>query len=306
MNFYNFHINDFRGATWHLDRLHRGIYRDLIDEYYSEEKPLTSDIDALAHKVACHSEAEKAALVSVLNEFFTLKNGAWHHKRIDRELKNYQQKQYVINRNVTMSNGNVTKRNALSNAERQAKLREQARVFKKFLSEKGIDFDKKIRFSDLKKMFLENGGLASNGGVTSNENVTESNAENRAITNNKYITTTTTARDLENFAMSENWQPDELQTNRWLNRSGLFSLSSDFAKDALADFIRYRMAETPDLKQSEMQWLNKFVQSACGFKAKFGHRYDAVGMRVQSKTMKNKPNQINIVPKHTNGGFQEW
>ena len=50
MNFYAFHINDFRGATWHLSNLARYVYRLLIDMYYDTEAALSKDLDVLAHK----------------------------------------------------------------------------------------------------------------------------------------------------------------------------------------------------------------------------------------------------------------
>ena len=82
MNFYAFHINDFRGATWHLSNLARYVYRLLIDMYYDTEAALSKDLDVLAHKCSLKTDDEKQALQDVLKEFFTLKNGKWHHARI--------------------------------------------------------------------------------------------------------------------------------------------------------------------------------------------------------------------------------
>ena len=116
MNFYAFHINDFRGATWHLSNLARYVYRLLIDMYYDTEAALSKDLDVLAHKCSLKTDDEKQALQDVLKEFFTLKNGKWHHARIDKEIHAYR----WAHRNESNANSNdrneiVTQRNASSN-----------------------------------------------------------------------------------------------------------------------------------------------------------------------------------------------
>ena len=119
MNFYAFHINDFRGATWHLSNLARYVYRLLIDMYYDTEAALSKDLDVLAHKCSLKTDDEKQALQDVLKEFFTLKNGKWHHARIDKEIHAYR----WAHRNESNANSNdrneiVTQRNAGSNDDR--------------------------------------------------------------------------------------------------------------------------------------------------------------------------------------------
>ena len=119
MNFYAFHINDFRGATWHLSNLARYVYRLLIDMYYDTEAALSKDLDVLAHKCSLKTDDEKQALQDVLKEFFTLKNGKGHHARIDKEIHAYR----WAHRNESNANSNdrneiVTQRNASSNDDR--------------------------------------------------------------------------------------------------------------------------------------------------------------------------------------------
>ena len=226
MHFYNFHVNDFRGATWHLNRLQRGIYRDLIDEYYLNESALNNDLDELAHKMACHSGEEKAALSLVLREFFTLRNGKWHHKRINREIKAFQfvNSNGNSNEKVTRRNGNsnesvtdgVTNSNAMSNAERQAKLREQAKQMKVYLNGLGVEFNQKMPFGELKKLFISNGGSLET--VTENKNsvtesVTECNAETEAITKNQEPSYNNNSARARTFPIS----PKKKPLRRWVH-----------------------------------------------------------------------------------------
>lgn len=90
MNHYPHHIGDFNNGTRHLTRIERSIYRDLIELYYDTEAPLNADIEVLQRRIIARSEEEKAALVAVLGEFFTLQDGAYFHARCEEELTKYK------------------------------------------------------------------------------------------------------------------------------------------------------------------------------------------------------------------------
>ena len=91
MNHYPHHIGDFNNATRHLTRVERSLYRDLLDLYYDTEKALPGDdVDRLARRVLAVNDEEKAAMVAVLAEFFTLTDGEYHHGRCDKEIARYQ------------------------------------------------------------------------------------------------------------------------------------------------------------------------------------------------------------------------
>lgn len=88
MNYYRHHIGDFNGATRHLSRVERAIYRDLLELYYDIEGPLTADVDRLARRCLV-PENEMAELRHVLDEFFTLSDDGYHNSRADREIAEY-------------------------------------------------------------------------------------------------------------------------------------------------------------------------------------------------------------------------
>lgn len=93
MNYYPHHIADFNNATRHLTLVERALYRELIDRYYETENAIPADdFDGLARKVLARSDEEKAALRSVLAEFFTLVDGVYSHKRCDAEILIYKEK----------------------------------------------------------------------------------------------------------------------------------------------------------------------------------------------------------------------
>ncbi len=93
MNHYPHHIGDFNSATRHLTFVERALYRELLDVYYDTERPLNADLARLARRVLAHTEAEREALQSVLEEFFVLQDDGWHNARCDREIAAYRQKQ---------------------------------------------------------------------------------------------------------------------------------------------------------------------------------------------------------------------
>ena len=207
MNFYAFHINDFRGATWHLSNLARYVYRLLIDMYYDTEAALSKDLDVLAHKCSLKTDDEKQALQDVLKEFFTLKNGKWHHARIDKEIHAYRWAHRNENRNANSNDRNeiVTQRNAssnddrndtvtnsnadsnetvtqrnepLSNAERQKRVRDEHKKLCAELSNLGISFDKSMSLTGLRSLLdkARNDLRNENRNANSNEIVTQRNA----------------------------------------------------------------------------------------------------------------------------------
>lgn len=91
MNYYPHHIGDFNNATRHLTRVERSLYRDAIELYYDTEHPLPGDdFDRLAKRLLAISDEEKGALMGVLNEFFTLDSGFYHHARCDAEIAKYR------------------------------------------------------------------------------------------------------------------------------------------------------------------------------------------------------------------------
>lgn len=93
MNYYQHHIGDFNNATRHLSLVERAIYRDLLDMYYDTEKPIdASNLERLARRLQCTTEDQTAALKYVLEEFFTLQDGAYINNRCEREIAEYHGK----------------------------------------------------------------------------------------------------------------------------------------------------------------------------------------------------------------------
>lgn len=90
MHYYQFNPSDFKAKTRHLTHLERAFYRELIDLYYETEKPITGDLPKLERLLLAKTDDEKQALLSVLDEFFAFKNGAYHDFEITAKIRAYK------------------------------------------------------------------------------------------------------------------------------------------------------------------------------------------------------------------------
>lgn len=90
MYHYPFHVSDYIADTAHLSIEEDLAYRRLIDLYYTTEKPIPLDVNAVARKI--RMPAHESAIQQVLQEFFTLEDDAYHHSRCDSIVTAYQAK----------------------------------------------------------------------------------------------------------------------------------------------------------------------------------------------------------------------
>ena len=89
MHYYQHHIGDFIKDTSFLTNEEVGIYMKLLWLYYDTEKPLPDSLFELSMKV--NGRDKEQVISGLLNMFFTLEGGSWHHKRCDREIGHYHQ-----------------------------------------------------------------------------------------------------------------------------------------------------------------------------------------------------------------------
>jgi uncharacterized protein YdaU (DUF1376 family) len=90
MHHYPHHIGDYRTHTAHLTMVEDGAYRRLLDLYYMHEKPLPADVAGVQRLASARTEDERAAVETVLREFFRLQDDGWHQVRADEEIEGYQ------------------------------------------------------------------------------------------------------------------------------------------------------------------------------------------------------------------------
>jgi len=85
-SFMPFFVGDYLRDTLRLTRSEHGGYLLLLMAYWAEGKALADDDRQLAAIVRA-SAAEWRKLRPVLAAFFDVREGAWHHKRVEHELK---------------------------------------------------------------------------------------------------------------------------------------------------------------------------------------------------------------------------
>lgn len=268
------HFGDWELETRHMSRVERSIYFDMRTLYLTGVG-LTADLDLLERHLMCNESNEKEALQFLLRDKFKLckKSNQYKHIGWNKVLRGYKEPKKsnasVTERNEE-SNESVTESNAKSNAERQAKLREQAKLFKDYLVSLNVVFDKKIPFSKLKELFLQHGGVIERN-AESNESVTErndsneeNNAEKVSITNNQepiLNTHTPPAREAkwERFAMHTDWTFDESNVLVLMRMAGIGGkLFDPVLQDSRFRFVNYHSAK-PDGKHTQAEWESKLV-----------------------------------------------
>lgn len=98
MHYYQYNIADYRKDTSHLSLLEHGCYRQLLDQYYLDEKPLPADEDKLFRLFNARTEDEKQAMRNVLLDFWTKTEAGYVQGRSDREIQTYKERLEVASR----------------------------------------------------------------------------------------------------------------------------------------------------------------------------------------------------------------
>ena len=117
MDWYKFDIAAYRQATQGLSLREHGIYRRLLDLYYTIEGPLLNDLSSLKHELKCSDRWDHQALINVLSTYFILdpSTNLFHNKKADIELAEYKARKAKNQANANTRWGHAT-RNATGNA----------------------------------------------------------------------------------------------------------------------------------------------------------------------------------------------
>lgn len=90
MHYYSHNIGDYRKDTSHLSTLEHGIYRQLIDWYYLDEKPIPKETQVVLRRLRLVSNSDAQSLQNVLDDFFILEDDGYHQARCDVEIADYR------------------------------------------------------------------------------------------------------------------------------------------------------------------------------------------------------------------------
>ncbi|UOD28761.1 DUF1376 domain-containing protein [Massilia violaceinigra] len=99
MNYYPFHIGDFRSGTANMSRLQRAIYRDLLDICYDTEQPLPLDMEELHYAVGAQSDEERRIVEHLLRFKFIKRDDGYHHEVCEKVIAEYHAKADIAKAN---------------------------------------------------------------------------------------------------------------------------------------------------------------------------------------------------------------
>lgn len=90
MHYYQWNIADYRKDTSHLSLLEHGIYRQLLDWYYLDEKPI--ETQQVIRRLSIKTQEEKLGFENVTNDFFDTSDcgNFLIHKRAELEIEAYK------------------------------------------------------------------------------------------------------------------------------------------------------------------------------------------------------------------------
>ena len=91
-------VGDYLADTRDLSRSDHGGYMLLIMEYWAKGGPLPDD-DKILRRITLSSRYSWKFLRQKVEKFFTVRDGKWHHKRIDSELAKLKHKKDLADRN---------------------------------------------------------------------------------------------------------------------------------------------------------------------------------------------------------------
>lgn len=90
MHYYKKNIGDYRRRAHSLTILEHGVYSQLLDEYYLNEKPLPKNIEEVCDEIGARSEEEIAAVHKILKKFFSLTKKGFQQTHCDEVISAYQ------------------------------------------------------------------------------------------------------------------------------------------------------------------------------------------------------------------------
>ena len=91
MHYYPHNIADYRKDTRFLTKLQHWAYRELLDEYYLSEQPITNNEKDLFWRMGATTDEEQNAIKTVLHGFFEETENGFIHKRCDVEIQIFKE-----------------------------------------------------------------------------------------------------------------------------------------------------------------------------------------------------------------------
>lgn len=89
MNYYEHHISDYQRKTAHLSLAEHGAYLLMLQTFYASERPLPGDRKVLFRLLRADTKVEKAAVESVIRQFWRISAEGLTNGRADSVVTEY-------------------------------------------------------------------------------------------------------------------------------------------------------------------------------------------------------------------------
>lgn len=90
MRWFKFNIGDYAASTAHLSFIEDAVYSRLLRKYYADEGPIQGSIAQVQRLIGAKTKVEKAAVRTILEEFFECGSSGWQNVRCDIEIAQMQ------------------------------------------------------------------------------------------------------------------------------------------------------------------------------------------------------------------------
>lgn len=90
MNYFDLHISDYQRKTAHLSLAEHGAYFLMLQATYASERPLSTDKKVLYRLLRAESKQEKAAIDSVVRQFWDTTPDGLINKRATEKIVEYR------------------------------------------------------------------------------------------------------------------------------------------------------------------------------------------------------------------------
>jgi uncharacterized protein YdaU (DUF1376 family) len=91
VNYFEMHVNDYQRKTAHLSLVEHGAYFLMLQANYASERPLPSDKKVLYRLLRAESKQEKAAIDSVVRQFWVQTEEGLINRRASEKIVEYRE-----------------------------------------------------------------------------------------------------------------------------------------------------------------------------------------------------------------------
>lgn len=238
MNYYAFHIGDYKSHTSHLSLIEDLAYRRMLDVYYLTESPLP-DVKKIARAICMRENIED--IQTVLDEFFIDTEEGYIHERCEREIKAMNDKSGKAKLSALKRWSKVDDANAIpKSCERNANASEN---------------HANALNNDAKAMRGGCEGNAPNPNPNPNINNKNNASENLEIQDVSHLYV---APNRRTYAMFAEWQPEPNTWAAYLKMSSHIVKPEQFTKYTLLEFIRSNVGKG---EKMESEWQKFYVNA---------------------------------------------